>query len=466
MRNLMKKSLVVIVGLATVVALTPGFGPAWAQTKLKPGWNLFSVQQDIEIGRQSAEEADRQLPIMRDREVTNYITGVGMKLTAVAGGPEYPWRFRVVDTKDINAFALPGGFVYVNRGLIETSENEAQLAGVMAHEISHVELRHGTNQASKALFAQAPLAILGGALGQGVGALFAKYGLSFGLNSLFLKYSRTAETQADVRGVQILNDARYNTHEMAAFFEILNRESKSRPPQFFSDHPNPDNRIKRIDQEISKLRLSRNPTTDTARFRQIRAMLKGMPASPSRNRDRNRDTDRTPEGGRGGRTPLPSNDSRVYEHPDRTYRFAYPANWRVYQEQGSGVTISPEGGVDSNRGDIEYGVLVNIFDLQDEARHRRVSLDDATHQLIAFIQRDNPYLSVRSNSERRGTLGGREAIAVFLTGTPSNRRTERVRLVARMYGGNLLYILFIAPDEEYGDYERAFDRVLNSFEVY
>lgn len=461
MKNLRNKSLVLTVALAAFAGLTSGFNLAFAQTKLKPGWNLFSIKDDVEIGRRSAEEADRQLPIMRDREVTSYVTDLGNRLTSVAGGPEYPWRFRVVDTKDINAFALPGGFIYVNRGLIETCQNEAQLAGVIAHEISHVELRHGTNQASKAMLAQAPLAILGGTLGRGVGALFAQFGISFGLNTMFLKYSRNAETQADVRGVQILNDARYNTHEMAAFFEILNRQPGSRPPQFFSDHPNPENRTRRINEEISKLRLARNPTTDTARFRQIRESLKGMPASPVRERGR----DRNGEPRRGGRPPLPSSDSRMYEHPDSAYRFQYPGNWRVSQEQGSGVTMSPEGGVSTDRGDVEYGVIVNIFDVQEDSHRRRVSLDDATHQLIVSIQRDNPYLSVRSDSERRGTLAGREAVSVFLTGTPSNRSAEKVRLVARMYGGNLLYILFIAPEEEYAEYERAFDRILNSFEV-
>jgi predicted Zn-dependent protease len=133
-----------------------------AQSRIDPGFNLFSVDQDQEIGRQSADEVERELPILNDRSIDAFIASVGKRLAAVAPGAKFDYQFKVVNVSDINAFALPGGYLYLNRGLIEAAENEGQLGGVMAHEMAHVALRHGTNQASKAYIGQAGLGLLGG----------------------------------------------------------------------------------------------------------------------------------------------------------------------------------------------------------------------------------------------------------------------------------------------------------------
>src|ERR1041384_2381983 len=145
--------------LALMLAMSLTAGIAQAQTQIKSGWNLFSPQQDAEIGQQTGVEAERQPPILRDAEVENYINRIGQRLASNAGGPQFQYRFRVVNASDINAFALPGGYIYVNRGVLEQARNEGEVAGVLAHEISHVALRHGTHQASKAYLAQAGISI-------------------------------------------------------------------------------------------------------------------------------------------------------------------------------------------------------------------------------------------------------------------------------------------------------------------
>src|ERR1044071_294968 len=150
--------------IATAMALYAGAGAA--QTQFKPGFNLFSQDQDQEIGKQSAAEAERQLPILHDQSIDAYVGRVGKRLASAAPGAKYLYRFKVVNASDVNAFALPGGYMYVNRGLIEAVQNEGQLAGVMAHEMAHVALRHGTSQASKAYLGQAGLGLLGGLLGK------------------------------------------------------------------------------------------------------------------------------------------------------------------------------------------------------------------------------------------------------------------------------------------------------------
>jgi predicted Zn-dependent protease len=250
------------------------------RTRLKPGMNFFSEQQDIELGREAARDAERQLPLLNEKQVDDYLNRLGQRLARHAPGYKYPYQFKTVNQGEINAFALPGGFLYVNRGTIEASENEAQLAGVMAHEIAHVALRHGTNQLSKAVLAQAPLAILGGVLGGGAAAQLAQLGIQVGFTSVFLKFSRTAETQADLLGTQMLYDAGYDPQAMADFFQTLQQQGGSRGIQFFSSHPNPENREKRIEEEIGKLGQLSDPRADSEEFHIIRSYLQSLPPPP------------------------------------------------------------------------------------------------------------------------------------------------------------------------------------------
>src|SRR3972149_1954070 len=241
---------VALIAIGTLV-LSP---MAWAdRTPLKPGWNMFSPQQDVEVGQQVSRDAERQLPMLNNSRVDNYVNNLGRKLAAKAPGEKYPYQFRVVNDRAINAFALPGGPIYINRGVIEAADNEAQLAGGVAHEISHVAVRHGTNQASKASAAQMPLAILGGMLGSNsVGATLAQLGAGFAVNSILMKYSRTAEIQADTMGTQILYDTAYDARAMAQFFEKIQAQDQGgQPVEFFSNHPNPGNRIQRVTQARS-----------------------------------------------------------------------------------------------------------------------------------------------------------------------------------------------------------------------
>lgn len=252
------------------------------RTELKPGWNMFSPQQDVEVGQQVSQEAEQQLPMLNNSRVDNYLDNLGRRLAAKAPGEKYPYQFKAVNDRAINAFALPGGPIYINRGVIESADNEAQLAGVMAHEISHVALRHGTNQASKASAAQVPLAILGGMLGSNsTAAVLTQLGASFTVNSILLKYSRTAESQADIMASQILYDSGYDPRAMSQFFEkIETQQEGSGPAEFFSNHPSPDNRIERVNQEVNALGGARRRySTDSREFDQTKHYVQSLPSS-------------------------------------------------------------------------------------------------------------------------------------------------------------------------------------------
>lgn len=269
-----------------LVALSPVLIYAVGRFSFRPGFNLFSPDQDVEMGQQASQEVEKQLPLIHDSQVAGYVSNLGKKLSAVApnqsAGVKYNWTFKVINSSEINAFALPGGFIYVNRGAIEAAQDEDQIAGVLAHEEGHVVMRHGTHMASEMVLAQAPLSILAGVLGQssGLASQLAQLGLSFGVNSILLRNSRSAESQADEVGTYILYRAGYDPYGMAQFFAILQKKSPQQTLQFFSDHPNPGDRIRNVDEEISSLGPKKDWKEDSPEFQAVKRKLQHMSPAP------------------------------------------------------------------------------------------------------------------------------------------------------------------------------------------
>src|SRR5262245_24121288 len=235
------------------------------RTKLKPGRNIYSPQQDVELGREVATDAEKQLELINIANANAYIGALGQQLASKAPNEnKFPFYFKIVNDRSINAFALPGGPIYVHRGAIENADNEAQLAGVIGHEIGHVILRHGTNQATKAQLGQGALGILGAVLGNSTAGQIAAAGGGFLANSVLLKYSRDAESESDLIGTQVLYDLGYDPKAMAEFFDKLAKEHKgTKTEEFFSNHPIPENRVTKVNTEIKKLGpLPPTPRTD------------------------------------------------------------------------------------------------------------------------------------------------------------------------------------------------------------
>src|SRR5215212_8253775 len=323
--------------LALMLALTLAAGVAEAQTKINSGWNMFSPQQDVEIGAQSAAEADRQLPILNDRNVDNYVNNIGQRLAPNAGGPQFQYRFRVVNASDINAFALPGGYIYLNRGIIDNASNEGEVAGVVAHEIAHSALRHGTHQASKAYAAQAGLQILGGLLGGKVGnntAQILNTVGGVGLNALFLKFSRELETQADIRGAQILAASGYTPADMVSFFHQLENVDKAKKTTWLSSHPAPPDRIARIERERQLLNEPAAPTQNVAQLNSVKSDLRRYAAAPplaqiaqGATSSGSSNPPMTSSSGSIGRVEAPSRTWRQYTNRTGSYAVGYPSNW-------------------------------------------------------------------------------------------------------------------------------------------
>src|SRR5579864_1913202 len=250
---------------------------AQGQHQFQPGFNLFSKQQDVQLGQEAAAQVRKQMTVIHDPVLTNYVNQVGKRL---ASAPEarqsgFPFTFEVVADPTINAFALPGGPMFINTGLLKAVDSEAQLAGVMGHEMSHVILRHGTNQASKAQLIELP-AVLGSQLtGSSMVGKLAQLGIGIGAGSVLLKFSRSAESQADLMGSHLMAESGYDPMEMARFFEKLNAQGGGRTIQFLSDHPNPDNREKAIEAEAHRL-PQQNYGYETGEFQRMKQVIAGI----------------------------------------------------------------------------------------------------------------------------------------------------------------------------------------------
>jgi len=254
-------------------------------TQLKPGFNLFTKQQDIQLGQEAAAEIRKKVVIVKDPVLNAYVNAVGKRLAASREAKDsgFTFSFEVVADPTINAFALPGGPMFINTGLLRFVDNEAQLAGVMGHEMSHVILRHGTNQASKADLIQIPLALAGQLTNSDtlMGQL-SQLGIGLGAESVLLKFSRTDESQADLMGSHIMAEAGYDPDQLAKFFDKIKSVDTADAIGFLSDHPNPGNRSRAI-----KLEALRLPAQDygyqTGQFKNMKKALAAIHEPPPKN---------------------------------------------------------------------------------------------------------------------------------------------------------------------------------------
>jgi predicted Zn-dependent protease len=262
------------------VVLCAGFvAVAAAQTRIDPPKNNYSPADDVKAGREAAAEVEKELPVLRDSVVTAYLTTLGQKVLAATPSryrhSEFKYTFKVVDQKEINAFALPGGPTYFNRGMFLAAGNEGQVVGVLAHELSHVLLRHGTAQATAATpYALGQLAgSLIGAIVGGKGGRVIQQGSEIGFGVAFLRFPREYEKQADLLGAQIMARAGYDPKDMAEMFRTIEQQSGLGAPEFLSDHPNPGNRYEYVLDERQQLTVKR-PAANTGHFPEIQARLK------------------------------------------------------------------------------------------------------------------------------------------------------------------------------------------------
>ncbi|HMK21123.1 MAG TPA: M48 family metallopeptidase [Terriglobales bacterium] len=475
-----------------------------APTFPDPGKAPISRDDQRALGLRAAAQVYEQMPVLPDSSPeTQYVRQLGHKLVATIP-PQYSWPFdfHVIAQKEINAFALPGGPMFINIGTITASANEAQLAGVMAHEMSHVYMQHSAKQAGKAqttsMIAGIAGAVLGGTVGGMAGGMvgqLGQMGIQMTAQGLIMKYSRSDESQADAVGAMILYKAGYNPQAMADFFKTLQSQSGQAPPQWLSDHPNPGNRQQAIQKEISGW-SPRSYTGDSATFQQTRQHALGVRAYTGQEiaqgaksgqwaalNKKNGATFRPT----GGNAPPTSASAAAHSRPPNVpavslqsilpsqrmvsadigpIRIQRPENWQVTlpEKQGQFVTIAPRAGITDNG--VGYGVLLNgVMPPKGE----RMNIDEITGQLVQHMQQDNG-LQPLGNAQPI-TVAGIEGRSVMLQ-SPSpflsadgQSQKERDWLVAvSQRDGSVVFMVFVAPQSDFARFRPTYEAMLKSLQ--
>ena len=460
-------------GLGVACLLTLAVG---AQTKIVAPKNSYAVQDDVKLGREAAAEVTKELPMLNDQRLEDYVETIGRTL-ANAIPPEFQhsefrYTFDMVNQKEINAFALPGGPMFLNRGMIEAAKTEAEVAGVMAHELSHVALRHGTAQATKGQKFQigSVLGQIAGAIVGGTAGSIISQGTQFGLGTVFLKYSREYESQADILGAQILARAGYDPRQMANMFKTIEAEGGGSGPEWMSSHPNPGNRYEAINREAASLRVQGN--ANTGEFQNVQARLRGMPPAYTAeqiakgqakgNPPQSSTTSSGPSAGTPVSVAAPSSQYRT-SSPFSFMRLNLPSNWSEVSGGDTGTTYAPEGGYRASSGRLEgvtHGFQVGV------ASKGSGDLQKDTEQLVSAFAQSNPQLR-RQEGYSRETLGGRNGVRTTLTNQSDITGQPEVISLAttRLNDGRMLFLVGVAPQRDASTYNDVFRRVRQSLQL-
>src|SRR5580704_12301205 len=327
----------------------------------------------------------------------------------------------------------------------------------MAHELSHVALRHGTSEATKAQFAQTGVGILGAIFGGTAGgALLTELG-RFSAGGVLLRYSRSSETQADVMGTQVLYDAGYDPRALAQFFEKIEADSKGQnPPEFFSDHPNPEHRVERVNEEINKLGgLPPKMKKDSVEFEAIKREVMALPVARK---------EALAAGGPATRPigPPPAPSVNYAEYQAQAYAMKYPDNWKKYGEKSS-VSFAPDGGVvegDDGQDGMAYGIIVNVTKVQAAASDPK-AIDKATQEFIGTLQKGNPKMKVtRQPGHLR--VNGQAGLSTYLSNESPAGGEETDWLITVIRPEGLVAFVCVAPQKDYENYDKTFSSILDT----
>ncbi len=458
----------------TTTALLPALALAFtvtagAQTRIELQKNKYTPAEDVKLGQEAAVQVRREYPMLNDAASERLVDRIGKRLAANIPPefrqPAFRYSFDVVNMREINAFALPGGPMFVNRGMIEASGAEAEVAGVMAHELAHVVLRHGTVQASKAQkFQIGAIAgqILGAIVGGNAGSVIAQ-GSEFGLGAYFLKYGREFEREADLLGAQIMARSGYDARAMATMFERIAQEGGRGGPEWLSSHPNPGNRSAAIRKEAEMLAA---PTYagNATEFRNVKTRLGNLSAAPTaeqvaRAQKQGQQIPSQGEpvgtGGRAVTVAAPSSQWRSFQ-PNNVLRVTVPANWNQVGGE-SGVMYVPEGGYFQGQNGataFTHGVQVGIVNAEQP------SLQAATDALIQSFTQSNPELR-RTGNYARVNVGGRNGIGATLTNMSAiTGQQEYIQLsTTTLSDGSTLFVIGVAPQSQARGYQSVFNRV-------
>jgi Zn-dependent protease with chaperone function len=448
-----------------------------AQTPVKAPKNKYTPEQDVKVGREAAAQIRKQYPIITDARIARYLAKLGDRLVAAAppelNNPVFEYSFTPVNLKEINAFALPGGPMFVQRGMFDAAAAEGEVVGVMAHELSHVLLRHGTANASKAqnpwlqlgqLAGQVGGAVAGGAIGSAIAQ-----GSEFGLGTLLLRYSRDFEKQADILGSQIMARAGYDPRALAHMFETIERQSKSSGgsgPQWMSSHPNPGNRTQYINEEAARLTVA--STADSSEFAPIKTAFAGLPPAKSM-ADLAKGNAGGGNAGAGAPTKLVGTPGQPVPRPSSQYRevsggkvfqASVPAEWTTVPSK-TAIKVVPQNGYGEVNGQtvFSHGIEFGI------AKAGSRDLSEATNTWLGAVVENNPELRP-AGPQQSARIAQRSAIVTSLVNPSPLGGQERIAIYTTfLVDGTLFYYMTIVPENEAPAFQEAFRRIGESIRL-
>ena len=470
---------------------------AWARFQPVTCKNAFTEQQEITEGQKVVAQVYQQMPVLPDSDpVSRYVRDLGARLVAHAPGYRWPYSFHVVASEDINAFALPGGSVFVNLGTVQAAETEAQLAGVMAHEISHVVMRHSTcnltAQQSKNVWYGLGSIASAVLLGNGTAGKLGQAAIGGAQSLDFLHMSRDDERQADLLGVGILYDSGYDPRGLPQFFETIQAKYGAGGTQFLSDHPNPGNRTEYVNQEIATLPPGDHPVVMTPEFKRIHAVALGVKALAAKDVQagawRKSGLYASGPGDGAGQVAQPVSQVEVgaarpelaarlgrsalgihgqmVKFQGARFAISRPADWQPVGDSSTTVTLAPVGGASATG--LGYGAMIGLEKQAGNGVMDAASLAAATAALAQKFNQENGGLEQVSQTKVI-TVGGQPANVVELRGRSpvgegGKQFVERDRLLTvERSDGDLSYVVFVCPEPDLALLKPLFDTMAASF---
>ena len=459
-----------LIAIALLVPLSAFSQKSARQAVVEVQKTSLSRDQELQIGKEFAGQVEREMEVVHNPEIEKWLNQIGQNLAKTPQANAYPYYFKLVNDDSINAFALPGGPMYVHTGLIKAADSEGEVAGVLAHEMSHVALRHGAAQITKqqrygALFGV--IGALGGTLTSdqngncGMLCQITQAGTSLGQNSLLMKFSRGYEHDADLNGARMMDAAGYNPIQLPQFFEKLQaKQGTAGEPKglslWLASHPATGSRIEYVSEDI-KFYPQHSYTANTGNFARVKKLIAAVP--PPKMQPGKlilpKDTP-TP------RTNLPSG---LKDYSANGFSLGYPSTWQVGQtESGGSVYIIPQGGAVKNQNggaELINGAMVDYY--VPQAGAAATKLDESTKEFISGMQKSDT--NMKAEGSQQVTVGGKPALRTKITTRTSQQEADQVVYlysVARAEG--LWYIAQAAQPSKQGELEPVFKQMIETLQ--
>ena len=467
----MSRRLLVIALIVPLAAYAQKTPKQPKQTEVKVQRTSLSRDQEVQIGKQFAGQVEREMEVIHNPEIEKWLNQIGQNLAKTPQANAYPYYFKLVNDDSINAFALPGGPMYVHTGLLKAADSEGEVAGVLAHEMSHVALRHGAAQISKQQTYGTLFQIVGLAAGTltadqngqcGMVCQITQAGTSLGQNSVLMKFSRGYERDADLNGARMMAAAGYNPMQLPQFFEKLEKtQGTAAEPRglalWMASHPATGSRVKYVSDDI-QFYPQHDYKANTGDFARVKKLIGTIPPpkpQPGKLIQAKQ--------GASGRTNLPAG---YKDYPANGFSIAYPANWQVGQpDPGSSLYVVPQGGVvKGQNGGVELlnGAMIDYY--VPQAGAESTNLEASTKEFLDSLAKGDPNL--KAEKPQRVQIGNKTALRTKLTTKTSAQQDpdQVVYLYTVPRDAGLWYAAAAAQNSKVNELDPVFKQMIDTLQ--